>query len=309
MSDYPLSKDQVHQILSYLDLPITDVLPLQPLEFLNKYILNLPQSILKEFIFLSPKQLTNLSIIKHRRLLYSTKIPKPNFLLPNQGRLRWPLLWENLGGDPNINLNDNSLNAIEEEQWVSNKFMNPISIINNDNDNRISGIEEASKRQHVKKLGGFLRVLEEERESESVRAAKRMERRLNTLGEEFDDESDEEDIQPFSAYNNGVRVEIKEDQGEVERVFEKRILELFLDGLDTIDYTEIDFIDPPDGDPIAIRDAEDRYFDDEEPSETSDGHEATQTQTDTNSDVKSRLEEIERAESIIPQNGQGEYDY
>ncbi|WWC59386.1 uncharacterized protein I303_101939 [Kwoniella dejecticola CBS 10117] len=331
MSGSHLSVDQIHQILTYLDLPISDQLANPPLEFLNQHLPNLPPSLLEHFTFLTPKQLTALPTIKHRRLLYSTRVPRPAFLGASEGRLRWPLLWESLGGDPNTSLNDNSINAVEEEQWVSNRFMNPNPPISDSTSGPeaggSSGVAEASQRQHVKKLGGFLRVLEEERESESVTAAKRMERRLNTLGEEFDDESDDEDetSHPINLTNgsangnagSGARVEIKEDQVEVERIFEKRILELFLDGLDTIDYTQIDFIDPPDGDPIARRDAEDKYFNDEEPSRTPNGHE--QGQGDLVSKTESRLGEVSNTHSGnetenlsgsgIPQNGQGEYDY
>ena len=40
-----------------------------------------------------------------------------------------------------------------------------------------------------------------------------------------------------------------------------------------MNYDEIDYVEPPDGDPNVVRDAEDRYFDDEEPSRTPNGHE------------------------------------
>jgi hypothetical protein len=40
-----------------------------------------------------------------------------------------------------------------------------------------------------------------------------------------------------------------------------------------VPYDEIDFTEPPEGDPIATRDAQDRYFDDEEASRTPNGHE------------------------------------
>lgn len=83
-------------------------------------------------------------------------------------------------------------------------------------------------RQHVRKLGGFLRGLEEEREMEGVREAKRVERRLDDVGEEFDEESDEEETVPRLAMNGGGAV----DQADVKVAFEKKLLELFLDGLD-----------------------------------------------------------------------------
>ncbi|WVW78599.1 hypothetical protein I302_100556 [Kwoniella bestiolae CBS 10118] len=295
MSQSPLTPDQIRPILSYLDLPLSDTLPSPPLTFLSQHLSNLPPSLLEHFAFLTPKQLTAIPTIKHRRLLYATSIPRPGILSVNEGRLRWPLLWERLGGDPFAAINENSNSAIEEEEWVSQGFMHDSQ----------GGRE---KNQQVKKLGGFLRVLEEERESEGIRSAKRMERRLDVQGEEFDEDSDDEgEQQQLNGDGNGVgRVEVNEDQGEVERLFEKRLLEIFLDGMDTIDYTAIDFHEPPGGDPIAVRDAEDKYFDDEEPSRTPNGHDQGSTVGDS---VSSRLEEIEAGDNKETQNGQGEYDY
>lgn len=84
-----------------------------------------------------------------------------------------------------------------------------------------------AENQQVRKLGGFLRLLEEEREAEEVRAAKRMERRLDQEGEEFEEESDEEERDEANQ-----RPQVAEDQQEVKLAFQKRLLELFLDGLD-----------------------------------------------------------------------------
>lgn len=84
-------------------------------------------------------------------------------------------------------------------------------------------------RQHVKKLGRFLRGLEEEREMEGVREARKVERRLDDVGEEFDEESDEEDGRV------PVRVNGEVDQEDVKVAFERRLLELFVDGLDVRD--------------------------------------------------------------------------
>lgn len=84
-------------------------------------------------------------------------------------------------------------------------------------------------RQHVKKLGRFLRGLEEEREMEGVREARKVERRLDDVGEEFDEESDDEDGRV------PVRVNGEVDQEDVKVAFERRLLELFVDGLDVRD--------------------------------------------------------------------------
>lgn len=60
-------------------------------------------------------------------------------------------------------------------------------------------------------------------------------------------------------------------------------------------YDEIDFTEPPEGDPIATRDAQDRYFDDEEASRTPNGHEQGTNSSSTERSAK--------------ENGPGEYDY
>ncbi|WVF69889.1 hypothetical protein IAT40_004672 [Kwoniella sp. CBS 6097] len=322
MSSYPIEPEDVQSILSYLDLSpssstadLPRSLPLPPFEFLSKYFDRLPASLLRHFAFILPKERTSISSVKHRRLLHATAEPRPAFLAASEGRLRWPLLWERLGGDP---LGPPSHDVEEEERWVSEKFMpmpdDPsISTANSVSNGQpiltdIGGgdsISNTNPHQQVKKLGGFLRLLEEEREAEGVRAAKRMERRLDTEGEEFDEESDEEEDVPIedgiARTGNGVggvgdRPVVAEDQGEVARLFERRLLELFLDGLDTIDYTLIDFDEPEGGDPIAVRDAEDRYFDDEEPSRTPGGH------------IQGEGRAVDQR-STDQQNGQGEYDY
>lgn len=107
----------------------------------------------------------------------------------------------------------------EEERWVQEQFL---------------GEGDGESRQHVKKLGGLLRGFEEEREAETMRERKRVERRMDEVGEEFDSESDEEDGVGGRIGNArlvGV-VQEKEDQESVIRAFEKKLVELFVDGLD-----------------------------------------------------------------------------
>lgn len=181
-----------------------------------------------------------------------------------------------MGGDPFAPVSES---AEEEAAWAESSFM-----------------KGTAGNQQVRKLGGFLRLMEEEREAEEVRAAKRMERRLDQEGEEFEEESDEEEERIGASQ----WPQVAEDQQEVELAFEKRLLELFLDGLDTIDYSPIDFVDPPGGDPIAQRDAEDKYFDDEEPSRTPNG---------TTQGEGGGGREMVVDEDKMAQNGQGDYDY
>lgn len=122
----------------------------------------------------------------------------------------------------------------EEEDWVKDRFLG-------------GGEREGGELpQHVKKLGGLLRGFEEEREMEVVRERKRAERRLDEVGEEFDSESDEEEEEDEEAVNGGGSKENghatgvpsiveEEDQESVIKAFEKKLLELFVDGLDVSD--------------------------------------------------------------------------
>lgn len=64
-------------------------------------------------------------------------------------------------------------------------------------------------------------------------------------------------------------------------------------------YDDIDFTEPADGDPIAARDEQDRYFDDEEPSRTPNGHDQG----------RGPSVEQDRKERLEGQNGTGDYDY
>jgi len=115
----------------------------------------------------------------------------------------------------------------EEETWVKDRFLGGLV-------EPSSGVDDKEVTQHVKKLGGLLRGFEEEREMEHVRERKRVERQLDQEGEEFDSESDEEDGVGGRIGNAriGPRAVENEDQDEVARAFERKLVELFVDGLD-----------------------------------------------------------------------------
>jgi len=212
MSVNTLTQYDIDRILSYLELPSATELPTTPLRFLSDHITVLPPPLLQPFDEVtSPRERTAIPAIKARRLLYATQSPLPAELHADRGRLRWPLLWERMGGS---SLPPPSADVREEERWVEENFL--------------PGKENS---QHVKKLGGFLRGLEEEREMEGVVMARRAERRLDDVGEEFDAESDEEDDEEISRNVRSGEVEEK-DQADVRDAFEKRILELFVDGVD-----------------------------------------------------------------------------
>ena len=204
-----LPPEDVERILRYLDLPPSTTLPSPPLVFLSEHIHTLPPPLLAPLgSITTSRQRSSIPLIKSRRWLYASTSPPPPPLRADAGRLRWPLLWERLGGS---SLPPPSSAVEEEESWVAENFL--------------PGKEG---RQHVKKLGGFLRGLEEEREAEGVREARRAERRLDDVGEEFDESSDEEDDEKGKVRVAG----LEEDQDEVKRVFERRLLEIFVDGLD-----------------------------------------------------------------------------
>jgi len=226
-----LPPEDIERILKYLSSPPSRTLSSDPLTFLSTHLPILPTSLLLPFSpIIPPRQRSSIPLIKSRRLLYASSTPPPTILTARSGRLRWPLLWERLGGS---SLPPPSAEVVEEEDWVEQGFM--------------PGKEG---RQHVKKLGGFLRGLEEERELEGVREARRVERRLDDLGEEFDEESDEDgELEGETILDgngngtldgrtlgvNGYPGEV--DQEEVKVAFERKLLELFVDGLDVSSFS------------------------------------------------------------------------
>jgi hypothetical protein len=122
----------------------------------------------------------------------------------------------------------------EEETWVRDRFLGGLV-------EPSAGVGDKEVTQHVKKLGGLLRGFEEEREMEHVRERKRVERQLDEVGEEFDSESDEEDGVGGRIGNAriGPRVTEDEDQEAVARAFERKLIELFVDGLDVSNFHQL----------------------------------------------------------------------
>jgi len=310
METRSLHPEDLAAIRTYLDLPSETLLPADPLDLLSTYLHILPRPLLEPLTSITtPRERARLRPIKARRLMYASAVPPPAFLSADAGRLRWPLLWERMGGS-SIPPTAPSREVQEEESWVRDRFLGGLQ----PQDDSTGETKEVT--QHVKKLGGLLRGFEEERELEHVRERRKVERQLDEVGEEFDSESDEEDGAGGRIGNAriGPRVVEDEDQEGVARAFEKKLVELFVDGLDVsllattgraelmtqsevVPYDDIDFTEPPEGDPIATRDAQDRYFDDEEASRTPNGHDQG-TRVVTNA-----------PQGTPPQNGTGEYDY
>lgn len=213
-----LQPDDLDRIRSYLELPPDVLLPIDPLRILTEYVDTLPRTLLEPFAEITtPRERARVRTIKSRRIMHASSRPPPAFLSADAGRLRWPLLWERMGGSTALPPPSSSVR--EEETWVKDQFL---------------GEGDGDSRQHVKKLGGLLRGFEEEREAETVRERKRVERRMDEVGEEFDSESDEEDGVGGRTGNArvGAAVQEDEDQEAVARAFERKLVELFVDGLD-----------------------------------------------------------------------------
>jgi hypothetical protein len=233
METRQLHPEDLERIRTYLSLPTETLLPADPLDLLATYIHALPRTLLEPFTEITtPRQRARLRPIKSRRLMYASTTPTPAFLLADAGRLRWPLLWERMGGSSLPTTA--SAGVQEEEKWVRDRFLGGLVEPN-------AGVADKEVTQHVKKLGGLLRGFEEEREMEHVRERKRVERQLDEVGEEFDSESDEEDGVGGRIGNAriGPRVTEDEDQEAVARAFERKLVELFVDGLDVSSPTDI----------------------------------------------------------------------
>ncbi|GMK57721.1 hypothetical protein CspeluHIS016_0405550 [Cutaneotrichosporon spelunceum] len=248
--------------------------PLAPdatrLSILTSHLSALPDHIARAVgTALSPRQRTAIPTIKHRRHVWATATPPPVSLSAGEGRRRWPLLWERMGGDPRVALpgHETSVAQAEAAKWAEEGFM-------------------PGHKRHVGHLGTLLAEEEEVGEWEEARRNRARERRLDEVGEEFDEESDEESVdrEVLSAGTGDG------DQESAKSRFERALLELFLDGLDTLDYDVVDFT--PADDRIAEQDAEEAWFDDEAPS-------AAGGVSGNGVDLGDKVME----------NGQGEYDY
>ncbi|KAI0921694.1 hypothetical protein AcW2_006585 [Taiwanofungus camphoratus] len=226
----PAHGSNVSSLLSYLDLA-EDYQPspdTQPIDFLFRHFRQLPPHLLSYFsTTTTPKQRSLLPSIRNRRLRYAqSNPPELNF---TSAKTTWPTLWpgrEPLGREQ----------GEDERTWVEKFFM-------------------GSLKPHVGKLGMLLGGYEEERESERVRILRRQQAELLDSLPEEDSESSEEEPQ----------VEEEELFEDTQALFMRRIREHFIYGLlESIDYDKVDWDEKWDAD--NDRDAEERWFDDEEES-------------------------------------------
>ncbi|TFK75751.1 hypothetical protein BDN72DRAFT_885296 [Pluteus cervinus] len=224
------------KVLSYLGLPL-DYSPspsTDPVAFLARHITELPPYLLASFnSSTTPKQRTVIPRIRNRRLLYTTSNPAPFSF--TSARAAWPLLWtgtERRGTEE----------GEEERKWAQTGFL------------------EGSKK-HVGKLGNLLSGYEEEREAQRVRVMRR--ERASNDDENFIPEEDEDtdEEQEEELYRELAKKEAEDPKVERD-AFERLVRERFIYGLlPDIDY-DVDWDDKWDTD--NDRDAEDRWFDDEE---------------------------------------------
>ncbi|KAG7096779.1 hypothetical protein E1B28_004189 [Marasmius oreades] len=217
-----------HALLSYLQLPDShEPSPSgDPVSFLSKYILRLPQHLSVTFSSItSPKERTTIPAVRNRRLGWVKS--SPNELSFESARRTWPVLWT---GSERRGIEEGD----EEKRWAESDFM--------------QGTEK-----HVKKLGALLGQYEEEREVQRLRDIRRQRMAAEEFVPEEDSESEEDE-------NAETAVESFEEQ---RKAFERQIHEMFIYGLlDQIDYDSVDFNDSLDRD--IERELEERWFDDDD---------------------------------------------
>ncbi|KAF9821252.1 hypothetical protein IEO21_00860 [Rhodonia placenta] len=203
----------------------------EPVEFLTKHLHQLPFHLLSYFSSITtPKQRSVIPSIRNRRLRYTSTDP-PELRLA-AAKSTWPTLWP--GREP-----PGRAQAEDERAWAENFFM-------------------GSLKPHIGKLGMLLGGYEEERESERVRNIRRAQaEEIDSMPEE-DESSDEEEEEILPPEDD-------ESPDDTQAWFLRIIRERFIYGLlEAIDYDKVDWDDVWDTD--NDRDAEERWFDDEEES-------------------------------------------
>ncbi|THH05911.1 hypothetical protein EW146_g9772 [Bondarzewia mesenterica] len=209
-----------------------------PIEFLTQHFSKLPPHLLKHFSAITtPRQRSLISAIRNRRFRFASTDPLE--LRFSAARSQWPTLWdgrgERYGGEE----------AREEKEWVEHEFLG------------------GSMRPHVGKLGVLLGDYEEEREAERVRTIRRQHAAEDFVPEE--DESDEEEEEEEEEGEAGATpMGENESVEDSQALFQRRIRERFIYGLLETDlYETVDWEEKWDDDD---RDAEDRWFEEEEES-------------------------------------------
>ncbi|RDX55439.1 hypothetical protein OH76DRAFT_740080 [Lentinus brumalis] len=225
-------------ILKYLGLsPSYEPSPRNaPVDFLRKHVRELPPHLLMLFSSITtPRERTAVSAIRNRRLKYAESNPAELSLA--NAKSTWPALWE--GRE-----RPGQEQGKEEKDWAEKEFLG------------------GDGKQQVGKLGKLLAEYEEEREAERVRTIRRQRAEyIESLPEEDEESDDEEDVLPIPQ---------ELSPAENEEHFLRLVKERFIDGyLESFEYDNVDWDERWDGD--LDRDDEERWFDDEEESDTPPG--------------------------------------
>ena len=187
-------------VISYLGLPAAfKPSPFEePVEFLQKFIRQLPPHLLTSFSSVTtPKQRTVIPTIRNRRFKYIAS--RPAELGIHAARTAWPSLWP---GKERIGQHARQ----DEKDWADKEFLR-------------------GQKQHIGKLGTLLGDYEEEREGERLRAIRRGARAQQVSIPEEDSDSDEDDD------NAAPPVHFEETPEDIEKNFERIINERFIYGL------------------------------------------------------------------------------
>ncbi|GBE79436.1 hypothetical protein BKA93DRAFT_741844 [Sparassis latifolia] len=218
-------------VLSYLGLPEQyEPSPnADPIQFLLKHLLELPPHLSMLFSSVTtPKQRTVVSAIRNRRLRYTETDPVE--LRFASSKVTWPTLWGNERPGQH--------EAADERDWVEREFL-------------------GSLKPHVGKLGMLLGGYEEERALERIRTLRREQAELlDSLPEEDESEDEDNEEQPANLTPEA-------SAEDAESLFLRSVKERFIYGLlESIDYDKVDWDER--WDTARDRDAEERWFDDEE---------------------------------------------
>ncbi|KAJ7228497.1 hypothetical protein GGX14DRAFT_413435 [Mycena pura] len=200
-----------------------------PIEFLIAHLRYLPPHLLSSFSASTiPKERSRIPAVRNRRLKYTnTDPPELQF---SAARSQWPLLYEG-------QVRRGQQEGEEEKRWADKDFLQGFT-------------------RHVGKLGTLLGGYEEEREAERFRALRRERAEAEFVPEEESD-SDEEYDQTYVSQQEPMTEE------DAKASFERLIRERFIYGLlEDFDYDKVDWDETLDGD--ADREAEERWFDEEE---------------------------------------------
>ncbi|KAG5221573.1 catalytic protein [Salix suchowensis] len=174
----------------------------------------------------TPKQRTTIPLIRNRRLKYIES--SPGEFKFESARNTWAALWE--GQDHRVLFKQS---GEEERAWAKREFM-------------------SGSTQHVGKLGDLLAGYEEERQAEHMRDIRRATQREDYFIPEEDDDDSEDDLPPDV-----------ETPAQAQSSFLRLLKERFIYGLlEGANYDAADWNETWDVD--EDRDAEEKWFDDEE---------------------------------------------